>query len=289
MVFQRDSWYSNNNPEGTASSAKIVQPDVSLGGPVLKDRSWFFATYRYLRTESGISRSADQIATLQAIQPGWVPFSSSSEGHFYFIKSTTKLGNKHQLMASFQSDPLDKDSVGPTSLGRDVWSTTGGVGVAGRMTSTWSSALLSRVSVSFNNKHIQIGTVQDAPERLIHKSTFLSAGRITGTGFVAVADNGNTGLGTRAPYGKTTLTGDLTYYRAGRLGSHELQAGFFGQRLDQELYLVYANGGFVQEEVVLANAADLSSARLPFHRRYSGWLELDRGQILGPLARPQVL
>lgn len=267
-VFQGKRWYSNNNPGGTTSAAEIIQPEFSLGGPVVADRSWLFGSYRYLRTDSSVSRSASQLATLQAIQPGWAPFDARSEGHFYFVKSTTQLGPRHQVLASFQTDPIDKDSVGATSLTPGVYSTTGGSGITARLSSTWSSALISRVGVSYNDKHIEISTPQNAPERLIHGTAALSSGRLTGSGFLAVLDNGNTGLGTRAPYGKTTITADLTYFLTGLAGSHELQGGFYAQRLDQELYLVYANGGFVQEELVLVNAANLAGPRVPFHRRY---------------------
>lgn len=274
MVLQPADWYSNNNPGGTVSSAEIVQPDFSLGGPLVRDRSWLYGSYRYLRTDTGVSRSAQQIATLQSIEPGWQPFDARSEGHFFFVKSTTQLGPRHQVLASFQSDPIDKDAVGPTSLARGVYSTTGGSGVTGRLTSAWSHTLLSRIALSYNNKHIEIGTVPDAPERPIHRAATLSSGRLVGSGALAFADNGNTGLGTRAPYGKTTFTADLTYFKQGWAGSHEVQTGLFVQHLNQELYLAYANGGFVQEELVLVDPNDPAGPKRPFHRRYIDVAEL---------------
>src|SRR5262249_12109156 len=36
------SWVGNNVPGGSASSAGITQPEFAVGGPVLKDRAWFF-------------------------------------------------------------------------------------------------------------------------------------------------------------------------------------------------------------------------------------------------------
>ena len=53
IVYQDQSWNANNAPGGTTSALEIAQPDVSLGGPILKSRAWFFGVYRYTKHPLG--------------------------------------------------------------------------------------------------------------------------------------------------------------------------------------------------------------------------------------------
>ena len=47
--YQGESWTSNNNPGGTTSAIDLLQTDVSLGGPIVRDRVFFFASHRLVR------------------------------------------------------------------------------------------------------------------------------------------------------------------------------------------------------------------------------------------------
>src|SRR6185436_15009838 len=63
LVFQGDDWNGNNAPPGgTSNGFKVVQPDFSLGGPVLKDRMWFFGAFRYTNNSLEVSRTPTQLA-----------------------------------------------------------------------------------------------------------------------------------------------------------------------------------------------------------------------------------
>jgi len=67
VVFQSEDWNGNNAPGGTSNGFEIVQPDVSLGGPVLKDKAWFFGAYRYTNNSLEVSRTSVQVANLRAL------------------------------------------------------------------------------------------------------------------------------------------------------------------------------------------------------------------------------
>src|SRR5262249_61007911 len=80
------SWVGNNVPGGSASSAGITQPEFAVGGPVLKDRAWFFDSYRYRGGFLGINRPANQVAAMQVLRPGFVPFNNQfKHPHIIFI------------------------------------------------------------------------------------------------------------------------------------------------------------------------------------------------------------
>ena len=73
----------------------MFQPDLSLGGPILRDKAWFFGAFRYVRRDVGISRDATQLATLRALQPGFEEFTNNSRSKYYFLKGTTQISPKH--------------------------------------------------------------------------------------------------------------------------------------------------------------------------------------------------
>ena len=72
-IYQNENWNGNNAPGGTSAGFEIVQPDASLGGPLLRDRAWFFGAYRYTNNSLGVSRTPAQLANLQALVPGFEP------------------------------------------------------------------------------------------------------------------------------------------------------------------------------------------------------------------------
>ena len=79
----------------------------------------------------------------------------------------------------------------------------------------------------------------------------------------------NSASETQSPYTKWTIAGDLTIYRSGWLGSHEIQVGAFLQpRMRRRDSIVYTNGGFALEEVVLRDASNAAAGTTPFHRRF---------------------
>jgi len=57
-VYTAKAWNGDNNPGGTPVAARVFQPDVAVGGPVVKDRAWFFASMRYSDRSTGVSRDA---------------------------------------------------------------------------------------------------------------------------------------------------------------------------------------------------------------------------------------
>ena len=62
LPFQPMDWNSDNTkggaaPGGLPTSQSVNQWDLSLGGRIIRDKVWFFATYRYADLENGISRT----------------------------------------------------------------------------------------------------------------------------------------------------------------------------------------------------------------------------------------
>jgi Carboxypeptidase regulatory-like domain/TonB dependent receptor-like, beta-barrel len=267
VVFQGEDWNGNNAPGGTSSGFEIVQPDASLGGPVLKDQAWFFGAYRYTNNSLEVSRTPTQLANLRALVPGFEPLTMDTEASYFFVKGTARLAAGHRLEGFWQRDHSPEIFVGPTWAGKFLRREFGGIGTSVRLASAWNNSLTTRVSVSFNNKGIEGRLAEDGfPSRNIHQSTFPSSGRLFGTGTLVVLDN--LPSAPDQPADKLTLTADVSWYRESKVGSHEIQSGvYFQPRLRDRSTQHYANGGFALEEVVLRDPSNPASGLVPFHRQ----------------------
>ena len=79
LSYQPLSWNGDNTKSGAAPGGlptfqEVNQWDFSLGGRIVQDKVWFFATYRYADLKNGISDLCPQdLAYLTAFRPDFVP------------------------------------------------------------------------------------------------------------------------------------------------------------------------------------------------------------------------
>jgi len=282
-IFTPKSWNGNNAGAGTVRYNEVVQPDLTVGGPLLKGRAWYFASYRYSHVNSGIGRTAEQVATLTALKPDFEPFDNEVSSHNYYAKLTSQLGPMHQLYAFYQYDKHPE-------MGNFEWygeplaiNAAGGTGVASRLQSVWGSSVTTRLMVSYNDKtttgsfDIFDGYINDGPSRVVHTTAFLSSGRLTGSGVIGLFNNDDSYFAI-SPASKKTMQADLTYIRTGPLGSHEFQTGVYAQYLSSADEIRYPNGGFALEELVLRNATNPAAGTQAFHRRVFEQAQLKQSQ-----------
>src|SRR5262245_57379178 len=154
LVYQNDDWNGNNAPGGTSNGFEIVQPDASLGGPILKNKAWFFGAYRYTNNSLEVSRTPMQLANLGALVSGFEPLNMDTKASYFFAKGTTQLTAAHRLEGFWQRDHSPEIFVGPNWAGKFLRRDFGGIGTSLRLSSVWKDSLTTRVTVSFNNKGI---------------------------------------------------------------------------------------------------------------------------------------
>src|SRR5260370_29980904 len=77
-LFGPASVNANNVPGGNAAASASQQPDFSFGGPIKKQRAWFFISGRYIHRDDGISETSAQTSYLQQIDPGFQPLPNTS-------------------------------------------------------------------------------------------------------------------------------------------------------------------------------------------------------------------
>jgi Carboxypeptidase regulatory-like domain/TonB dependent receptor len=273
VVYTDEAWNGNNAPGGTPVISRTMQPDLSLGGPVWKDKAWFFGAFRYTNRMTGISRNDTLLRNLEALVPDFEPFNNEGRLKFGSLKLSSQLAQDHHFQVTYQRDANVEETnfqINGANLEVDG---LGGSTYGARLTSVWGDRVTTKVLVGYNDKsnnpsfEVCEGHLGKGPSRPVHDSSFVSAGRRTGSGEIAVLDNLDER--TLGPASKTTISLDLTYFRpAGWLGSHEIQTGVYLQpRLRHGVTTFYSNDGFALEEVMLRDAGDPEAGVIPFHRR----------------------
>ncbi|MCX6629208.1 MAG: TonB-dependent receptor [Candidatus Solibacter sp.] len=271
VSYQARAWNGNNDPKGVPTISDGVQPEFSIGGPIKKGRAWFFASYKYNYRNTQISRSAAQLANLHSVQADWQPFDNHSRTPSLFLKGSLQLTPKHQMsgfylrMSGYEEEA---PSLKPFSAGG-----VSGFGASTRVFSTWTNTLTSSFAVSYNSfagnnsvdsySNVNYG----GPQINLYTGTNPSSGKLVGTGFILTTGN-NTNFPV-SPTTKTTIQGDVNWYKSGWVGSHEIQAGIFLQpHMNLQTNSNYANGGFIVEDQALKNPVDPNSGFISFHRQY---------------------
>jgi outer membrane receptor for ferrienterochelin and colicin len=272
-VYTPMAWNGNNaNAGGTTAANSLFQPDGSLGGPIIKDRLFFFGAVRYSRNDLGISRSPQQVTYLQALQPGFTPFNQENRFKYEYIKGTAQISPKHQLIAFFQNDFSPQDANWAYDGSKVQRLSYGGYGVGTRLSSVWSSTVTTKLAVSWNNKsysgnwNVYSGYQGTGPSQQVYGTTAISGGHLVGSGLVAELDNAT--AWTISPTSKYTIQGDLTWYKSGLAGTHEFEIGFFLQPRDRNSNTTqYPDNGFAYQDDVLRDPNNPSAGYIPFHQR----------------------
>ncbi|HEX5475310.1 MAG TPA: TonB-dependent receptor [Vicinamibacterales bacterium] len=269
-IYTPESWNGDNAGGGDVRFNKIFQPDLSLGGPILPGKVWFYGSYRRTQQSSGIGRTPEQIALLEALRPGFEAFDNAVNSNDYYLKGTSRLSSRHRLSAFYETDQHAEQGDREWYAQPIAVTQAGGMGTSVRLESIWGNSVTSRLVGSYNNKStnsnfdVYNGYIHDGPSESVNAGTFLSKGVIKGTGEIALLNNDSSyGI---SPASKATFQADLTYYHAGLAGSHELQTGLFVQALRSSDETRYPNDGYALEELVLNDPANPAAGLTPFHK-----------------------
>jgi hypothetical protein len=273
--YQPLSWNGDNTkggaaPGGLPTFQEVNQWDLSLGGRIIRDRVWFFGTYRYADLKNGISRTEQDLAYLRAFRADFEPFDNFSVSKQPYVKVTTQAG-RHELSALWQYDrnrfssnrERDTHQINPRGAGGSLY--------LAKLNSAWGSTLQTSFSASYNNKG---GNAEDTyanfpgfgPAINVHQTTSISGGVPTGSGILVTMNNAETL--SIAPSSMSMVRGDLTYYKSGWIGSHEIKTGIWGApTLQREVLSRATNDGFNLERRVLIDPLNPAAGTRPFMRR----------------------
>jgi Carboxypeptidase regulatory-like domain/TonB dependent receptor-like, beta-barrel len=232
LFWQPRNFNWNNIPGGTPLDQDLTQPEGTIGGPIIKDRFWFFASYRWARINQGVPRTA---AALQAFADNGFErpdYDLEERNNRFLGKLTYRLNDKHILTLNYLND----DGVTNNSDSRDnstqeaaIKINSGGPLYQGTWTYTITPRLL--LNVNYGYRRI-IGDVVpnggDNPSITRYGATALTGGVLTGSGAALIFYSNRSG----GFFADTSIrdhheaTADLSWYKSEWLGSHTFQAGF---------------------------------------------------------------
>jgi hypothetical protein len=262
---------------GTPTTAYVRQFDGAIGGPIKKDNLWFFGALRRAVSAAGISRTSTEVARIEAFKPGAALFNNDSESWQPFIKLTGRAG-RHDIQGFFQQDRLNLAGDREYNYEQIQAQSTGGPLYSGKVTSVWGMRTTTTFTASYNGKGGNDAATfaalgNSGPQIVIHENATVSGATLQGTG--RILEGGNVQSYAFQPASQIIVRGDLTYFRDGWMGNHQLQTGFFAApRNTYDQTTEYVNGGFVLEEQRLRDPSNLAGGTIPFHRRHQTPLSL---------------
>lgn len=284
FAYQPFGWNGNNvdncspapgckpGSGGTPTTAYVRQFDAALGGPVMKDKVWFFGALRRAVSAAGISRTSIEVERINAYKPGAVLFNNDSESWQPFLKFSGRAG-RHDIQGFFQQDRLLLTGNREYNYEPIAAQSTGGPLYSGKVTSVWGTHTTTTFTASYNGKGGSDASTFEklglsGPQIVIHDSANLQGTTVQGSG--RILEGGNLQSYSFQPASQIVVRGDLTYHKDGWIGNHQFQTGFFAApRSTYDQQTEYVNGGFVLEEHRLRTPGVIAGGTVPFHRRYN--------------------
>jgi hypothetical protein len=271
---------SRTSTGGSPVQSEVNQFDGSLGGPVVRDRAWFFGSLRVSRVQTAIGRIDKQLTDIRNYFPERQLFHNQAKGYQPYVKLTTRIKDSHELVGLFQRDRLDGQPNWEWYFDPfDAYSNGGNLYNA-KLTSAWGQALTTTFSAGYNDKggatadtYRAFGFTGTGPRTEVYEGTRISSGLITGNSLIL--EGGNLSSETYAPASLIMLRGDMTYYKDGWKGSHEFQTGFFVEpRNTYDQIRHYLNDGFGLERRTPVSINNPSLGTRPFYREYADPLDI---------------
>src|SRR4249920_1772315 len=154
-TVQPFSWNGNKATEnrqegvvGTPGTRKVDQFDMSLGGPIKKDKVWIFGAYRRAYIDSTVDRSPADIQAFQAFAPDLVNDLPANllHSHQPFVKLTSRVHQNHELVGVFQYDRMRQQSVRSNEANRTTVTDVGGGMYGLSLQSTFGQTLTTKFS-----------------------------------------------------------------------------------------------------------------------------------------------
>lgn len=226
--------FNDSNVQGIKpNNRRDIQPDTTLGGPILRDRIWFFGSYRRIQQDQTVNNA---------------PVPRERRGNLYFVKVTGQMNANHRLSSTFQYDRThQKNAVirGTVEPGRNFANLSSGISSATMQISS-PSAFGTRITggpmvganynwVMSNTRVLQFvaswmvskpsnAEPNDgatlAPTKIIQTN---AAGNITGS-LTTIAQEGSFGAIDKANRSMLYLAPSMSFF-VNRLGSHEFRGG----------------------------------------------------------------
>ncbi len=260
----------SNIPGGSPADSTIYQYSGTFGGPVMKDRLWYFGSYRYVRQENGIARRPVDLETVRLFRPDFEPFNVILPTHQLFLKPTYQMPAGDQIAFSYQYNRTLTANNGNDprwTQERALGQYSGGPLYGGSYRRIFGQRASFEAQGGGYSKPFEVKPQGEGPNVIVYPTALLSGGRLTGQAPIVV-NMGNVQSVNRSEQRKRNANADLAVFLNRWKGSHELRTGVNFLWSEYTFVNFSQNGGFVLEDRVLLSAANPAGGTRAFHRRY---------------------
>ncbi|MGH9752461.1 MAG: TonB-dependent receptor domain-containing protein, partial [Blastocatellia bacterium] len=270
---QPRSFNGNNVPGGVPLDQQLHQPDLALGGPLIKDKTWFFASYRRTFLNQGAPRTP---AVLQVFTDNGFERPNhdlQERNHRFLGKITHNLTNNNILTFNYLNDAgltLNSDSrdLGTQETTIDLHS--GGPTYQTLWVSTPTPRLLLNMRYGYRAIDSDVDlNGGDKPAVNRFAATTVSAGNLAGQSLILQYGNrAGAAIGSKGVRDHHEITGDLSYFKEGWRGQHIFQTGLQWKPRGRIESLTFhpGNGLVFNDEVRRVTGAEV--AHVTFHRQF---------------------
>jgi len=227
---QPRSFNGNNVPGGAPLDQELHQPDLALGGPLIKDKTWFFASYRRVFFNQGIARAPAVLQTFTENGFERPSHDLQERNHRFFGKITHNVTNNNILTFNYLNDggvTLNSDSPDLGTRETSVNSHNGGPAYQIAWVSTPTPRLLLNTQYGYRSIGSDVDlNGGDEPAVNRYATTTISAGNLAGqTLILQYGNRAGAASGSKGARDHHELTGDLSYIKEGWRGQHIFQTG----------------------------------------------------------------
>jgi hypothetical protein len=274
FFFQPRPFNWNNVPGGTPADQELYQPDVSVGGPIKKDKTWFYASYRRVYINTGVARSAAALANFKTYGFPIPSYDLQERNDRLTTKVTHKLAANHTLSFSYNTDhglTLNSDSRDQSTIESAIKIHTGGPLFRGSWDWTITPRLLLNAQYGYRriNGNVDPNGGQN-PSHTVYLTTTTTGGVPAGQQVLLYYGN-RSGAATASLDKRSQHAADvnLSWVAAGPAGQHTFQVGAqIKPRSQDQGTTYYPNSGLSAIDEVRQTQPDGSVKLVPFHWRY---------------------
>lgn len=221
---QDDSLVADNEHQANATFSSY-DTAITLGGPIVRDKAWFFGSYRLLNTETDVVTNDDQF--LRTVE---------NDGKQAYGKLSWQFTSKDRISGTFTNDPTDisGSTVNTTLNTRSSGTKQGGDRYSLDYNRVFNSNFLVDAAYGKHNGEVStIASIQEVLNTVVFKRTDnrpLSEQQLGGAGANNISERDT-------EFMRATFEG---FFDAGSFGGHTLKLG-----LENEDHINFRDSRFV--------------------------------------------